>query len=131
MLQVPDRYGATVAVREILSERESDGPWVSSTRVTLQQVADRAGVSRTTASFVLTGRRDMRISAAAEERVLKASRELDYRPSLVARALMNYGSQTIGLISDLLATEPFAGEAIRGALDTAVLKQHMLFVGET
>ncbi len=108
-----------------------DGPGVESTRVTLQQVADRAGVSRTTASFVLTGRRDMRISAAAQERVLQASRELSYRPSLVARALMNHRSQTIGLISDQLATEGFAGEAIRGSMATAVLNEHMLFVGET
>ena len=100
-------------------------------RVTLQQVADRAGVSRTTASFVLTGRRDMRISAAAQERVIRASRELNYRPSLVARALMNHRSQTIGLISDQLATEVFAGEAIRGALSTALLREHMLFVGES
>jgi LacI family transcriptional regulator len=99
--------------------------------VTLQQVADRAGVSRTTASFVLTGRRDMRISAAAQERVMHASRELNYRPSLVARALMNHRSQTIGLISDQLATEVFAGEAIRGALSTALLREHMLFVGES
>ncbi len=35
-------------------------------RVTLLDVARRAGVSRTTASFVLTGRRDMRISVDAE-----------------------------------------------------------------
>jgi LacI family transcriptional regulator len=104
---------------------------VTQPRVTLQQVAERAGVSRTTASFVLTGRRDMRISLAAQERVLQASRELNYRPSLVARALMNHRSQTIGLISDLLATEVFAGEAIRGALATAVLNSHMLFVAET
>src|ERR1700712_5244681 len=73
----------------------------------------------------------MRISSAAQERVLQASRELNYRPSLVARALMNHQSQTIGLISDLLATEVFAGEAIRGSLATAVLNEHMLFVGET
>lgn len=103
----------------------------ATTRVTLQQVADRAGVSRTTASFVMTGRRDMRISVAAQERVLQASRELSYRPSLVARALMNYPSQTIGVISDLLATETFAGEAIRGALATAVHHEHLMFVGET
>jgi LacI family transcriptional regulator len=104
---------------------------VTSTRVTLQQVADRAGVSRTTASFVMTGRRDMRISAAAQERVMQAARELNYRPSLVARALMNHQSQTIGLISDQLATEVFAGQAIRGSLATAVRHEHMLFVAET
>ena len=36
---------------------------------------------------------------------------------------MNHHSQTIGLISDQLATEVFAGEAIRGSLATAVLQR--------
>ena len=75
-------------------------------RVTLRDVAERAGVSRTTASFVTTGRRDMGISAQAEERVNKAARELGYRPSLLARGLRTNLSQTIGLISDVVATEP-------------------------
>ena len=65
-------------------------------RVTLMDVAQRAGVSRTTASFVTTGRNDMRISADAQERVLKAARELNYRPSLLARSLRTNRSQTMG-----------------------------------
>lgn len=100
-------------------------------RVTLQHVAERAGVSKTTASFVLTGRRDMRISADAEERVVRAARELDYRPNLMARSLRTNVSQTIGLVSDVIATEAFAGEMIRGALSTAILNQHLLFIGES
>src|SRR6478736_1615830 len=91
-----------------------------SPRITLLDVAERAGVSRTTASFVLTGRRDMRISADAEERVRRAARELGYRPSLLARSLRTNQSQTLGLISDVIATEVFAGELIRGSLATAL-----------
>ena len=100
-------------------------------RVTLRDVADRAGVSRTTASFVMTGRRDMRISADAEERVRRAARELDYRPNLMARSLRTNDSQTIGLISDVIATEAFAGEVVRGTLATALLRDHLMFIGET
>jgi LacI family transcriptional regulator len=103
----------------------------ASARVTLLDVAERAGVSRTTASFVLTGRRDMRISADAEERVQRASRELGYRPSLLARSLRTNQSQTLGLISDVIATEVFAGEMVRGSLATALLHDHLLFIGET
>ncbi len=45
-------------------------------RVTLADVARRAGVSQTAASFVLTGRREeMRISADVEARVLQAAQE--------------------------------------------------------
>ena len=73
-------------------------------RVTLLHVAQRAGVSRTTASFVMTGRRDMRISSDAEQRVLRAARELSCRPSLLARSLRTNLSQTIGLLSDVIAS---------------------------
>ncbi|WP_420122456.1 LacI family DNA-binding transcriptional regulator [Nakamurella sp.] len=100
-------------------------------RVTLREVAERARVSRTTASFVLSGRRDMRISADAETRVRQAARELNYRPSLLARSLRTNSSQTIGLLSDQIASEMFAGEAVRGALTSALQHEHLLFVGET
>ena len=94
-------------------------------------VAQRAGVSRTTASFVMTGRRDMRISSDAEQRVLRAARELNYRPSLLARSLRTNLSQTIGMLSDVIATEVFAGEVVRGSLATALLHDHLMFIGET
>ena len=100
-------------------------------RVTLMDVAQRAGVSRTTASFVTTGRNDMRISADAQERVLKAARELNYRPSLLARSLRTNRSQTIGMLSDGVAADAFAGEMIRGSLTSALLHEHLLFVAET
>ena len=100
-------------------------------RATLMDVAQLAGVSRTTASFVMTGRRDMRISTDAEQRVLRAARELNYRPSLLARSLRTNQSQTLGLISDVVATEIFAGELVRGSLATALLRSHLLFIGET
>jgi LacI family transcriptional regulator len=100
-------------------------------RVTLLDVARRAGVSRTAASFVMTGRRDMRISAETEERVLRAARELSYRPNLMARSLRTRQTQTIGLVSDTIATEPFAGEIVRGSVATALIHKHLLFIGET
>jgi len=100
-------------------------------RVTLLEVARHAGVSRTTASFVMTGRRDMRISAEAEQRVRRAARELNYRPNLLARGLRTRLTHTIGLISDTIATEAFAGEVVRGAVSTALLHNHLLFIGET
>lgn len=106
-------------------------PTGPASRVTLREVAERAGVSRTTASFVLSGRRDMRISAEAEARVRQAARELNYRPSLLARSLRTNSSQTIGLLSDQIASEMFAGEAVRGALTSALQHEHLLFVGET
>jgi LacI family transcriptional regulator len=101
-------------------------------RATLLQVAQRAGVSRSTASFVLAGRHlDMRISEDARQRVLRAAQELDYRPNLMARSLRTKVTRTIALVSDTLASDPYAGKAINGALAAAVAHGHLLFIGET
>ncbi len=58
------------------------------TRTTLDEVAKRAGVSRTTASLVLTGKAsNHRISEETRQRVKEAARELDYSPNLLVRSL--------------------------------------------
>jgi LacI family transcriptional regulator len=101
-------------------------------RATLLQVAQRAGVSRSTASFVLAGRHlDMRISEDARQRVLRAAQELDYRPNLMARSLRTKVTRTIALLSDTIATDPYAGGAVHGSLAAAVAQGHLLFIGET
>lgn len=106
-------------------------PGMPSQRVTLAEVARRAGVSRTTASFVLSGRSDMRISEEAHDRVLRAARELNYRPNLMARSLRTKVTHTIALVSDTIATEQYAGQVVLGALAATVAHEHMLFVAET
>src|SRR5690349_17673747 len=88
-------------------------------RVTLQDVADRAGTSRTTAHYVLTGRdREMRIAEGTRRRVLRAANELRYRPNLMARGLRTRVTRTIAFISDTVATEAYAGDLVYGALAT-------------
>lgn len=80
----------------------------------------------------MTGRAaDMRISEAAKQKVLAAAAELGYRPNLTARSLRTNKTHTIGLVSDVIATTPFAGEVIHGALDAALQNGHLLFVAET
>ncbi|MET0966159.1 MAG: LacI family transcriptional regulator, partial [Nakamurella sp.] len=78
-----------------------------------------------------TGRTDMRISVEAQVRVLRAARELNYRPSLLARSLRTNRSQTIGLIIDSVGSDAFAGELVRGSLRGALLHEHLVFVAET
>ena len=105
---------------------------MSTRRVTLADVARSAGVSQTAASFVLSGRREeMRISADVEERVRRAARETGYRPNIVSRSLRTGTTNTIGFVSDTVATTPFAGHLIWGALDAARDHGHLLFVAET
>src|SRR4051812_9907542 len=107
-------------------------PFITSKRVTLADVARRAGVSQTAASFVLTGRREeMRISIEVESRVLEAARETGYRPNIVSRSLRTGTTHTIGFISDTIATTPFAGNLIKGALEAARDRGHLLLIAET
>lgn len=63
---------------------------------TIYDVATAAGVSISTVSHVLNGTR--RVAKATEQRVLNAVKELNYRPSSVARALVRQETKTIALI---------------------------------
>ena len=101
-------------------------------RVTLADVARRAAVSQTTASFVLSGRREeMRISAQVETRVLLAVKETGYRPNILSRSLRTGATQTVGLVSDTVATTPYAGHLVWGALDAARERGRLLLIAET
>src|SRR4051794_21158147 len=101
-------------------------------RATLQDVADRAGTSRTTAHYVLTGRdREMRIAEETRRRVLRAAAELRYRPDLMARGLRTGVTRTVALITDTIATEPYAGDLVYGSLAATAAHGYLLFVTET
>jgi len=105
---------------------------VKSKRVTLADVAAAAGVSRTTASLVLSDRGDeLRISEAAQQRVRRVAAELAYRPNILSSALRRGSSRTIGFVSDTVATSQLAGDLIKGALEHAHRNGYMLFIGET
>lgn len=73
----------------------------------------------------------MRISDDAEQRVLQAARELQYRPNMVSASLRTGTTHTIGFISDTIATSPFAGDLIKGSLEAARDRGFLLFIGET
>jgi LacI family transcriptional regulator len=61
-------------------------------------VAKRAGVSQTTVSYVLSGRKDVVIPESTRERIWRAARELGYRPNSLARGLVKGKTQTIGVL---------------------------------
>ncbi|GAA2075035.1 LacI family DNA-binding transcriptional regulator [Pseudolysinimonas kribbensis] len=100
-------------------------------RVTLADVARRAGVSPTAASMILNGKPDTRLSADAHARVNAAARDLGYRPNIGARALRTDRTYTIGFISDVVATTRFASGLIKGALEEAESAGHVVLVLET
>ncbi|AEB44986.1 MULTISPECIES: LacI family DNA-binding transcriptional regulator [Micromonospora] len=100
-------------------------------RATLADVAKRAGLSKTAASMVLNGREGTRLSAEAHQRVFAAAEELGYRPNVAARSLRTRKTATIAFVSDIVATTRFAGGLIRGALDAARERDHVLLITET
>ena len=97
----------------------------------MQDVAHRAGVSRTTASFVINNVNGAGIPEETRQRVWDAVKELGYRPNAIARGLRSAKTSTIGFISDEVATSPFAGEIIRGAQDRAWEDEMLLLLVNT
>ncbi|MFB9236955.1 LacI family DNA-binding transcriptional regulator [Plantactinospora siamensis] len=88
-------------------------------RVSIRDVAAAAGVSVTTVSHVLNRVDGTRVSPQTRERVEGAARRLGYAANGLARGLRLQRSQTLGLLSDRIATTPYAGRIILGAQETA------------
>ncbi len=92
-------------------------------RVTSQDVAELAGVSRTTVSFVLNNVPGVRIAEETRRRVLEAARELGYFPHAAARSLVTQRSNLIGFVlcqsPDRVFSDAFLPEVLRGVGDVA------------
>lgn len=88
-------------------------------RVTMKDVALKAGVSQSTVSFVLNGLEDMRISRETRKRVMQAVQELGYRPRGAGRPPKSAGAGVVGFMIDEIATSPFAAISIEGAQEAA------------
>lgn len=67
-------------------------------RPTAREVAELAGVSRTTVSFVLNNVPGMRISEETRQRVLQAARQLHYYPDATARRMVAGRTKIIGFV---------------------------------
>jgi len=67
-------------------------------RTTSLDVANKAGVSRTTVSFVLNNVPGVNISKTTREKVLKAAQKLNYHPNAAGRKLVSGKSHTLGLV---------------------------------
>lgn len=99
---------------------------------TLRDVAHRAGVSRTTASYILNGRADeMRIAPATVDKVRAVVADLGYRPNRSARSLRTSRTATVGLISDQIAGEQYGSSMLTGASLAARELDHLVVMGES
>lgn len=85
---------------------------------TLTDVAQRAGVSVSAVSRVLSDAPSARVSAQTRERIHAAARELGYRPNFAARALKFSRTNVIALVVPDLTNAIFT-ELMRGVEDEA------------
>ncbi|MGB4594712.1 MAG: LacI family DNA-binding transcriptional regulator [Anaerolineaceae bacterium] len=96
-------------------------------RITSQDVADLAGVSRTTVSFVLNEDHRFAIRPETREKVFQAAKSLSYVPNASARALALNQSRAIGLIltrdPHYIAADTFLPQILSGLLDAS--KQYL------
>ncbi|MFY9926763.1 MAG: LacI family DNA-binding transcriptional regulator [Streptosporangiaceae bacterium] len=98
-------------------------------RVTLQDVADRAGVSLTTASRVVNeGSR--RVGAQLADRVNQAVAELGYTANLQARAVATGQSTMIGVVVHDIA-DPYFSSIASGLIEAAGAQQLLVCMSST
>lgn len=78
-------------------------------KVSIKDIAQRAGVSNATVSLVLSGKlKKGRVSKEKADQIRSIAQELNYQPNNLARSLQSGRSQTIGLlVADI--SNPFFG----------------------
>lgn len=98
-----------------------------SSRTTIAEVAEKAGVSRTTVSHVLSGNRP--VAAPTRDRVERTIDELGFRPNGLARSLRIKRSDTVALIIPDI-TNPYYPVLARG-LDDAMSGRYRTYICNT
>jgi LacI family transcriptional regulator len=96
--------------------------------VTIADVAERAGVSKTTVSHVLSGKRP--VARATRERIEQVIEELGFRPNALARSLRMQRTQMVALILPDI-TNPYYPVLARGVQDTLVEEGYHAFLCNT
>ncbi|MBM3715137.1 MAG: LacI family DNA-binding transcriptional regulator [Actinobacteria bacterium] len=99
-------------------------------RVRIADVARAAGVSPATVSLVLNDA-ESRISSETKDRVRRVADEVGYSPNPIARSLRTRVTGTIGLVSDRIATTPFAGRMLAGAQEVARENSRLVILVDT
>lgn len=99
-------------------------------KVSLKDVAAKAGVSTTLVSYVLNGKQSNRISLETAERIKVAAQSLEYSPNYLARSLKSNRSFILGLIlADI--SNPFFSKLARVISDKADAAGYSLMIGSS
>ena len=101
---------------------------MSPKKVTIEDVARSAGVSRQTVSRAINDLGE--ISPQTRARVLRAAEDMGYRPSNIARGLATRRTYTLGLVIPDVAN-PFFSDVARGAEHVAYTGGYNVFLCNT
>lgn len=96
-------------------------------KVTIETVAQKVGVSTATVSYALSGKR--KISQEVTEKILQAVEELNYRPSITARNLASSKTWTVGLYASPtqnIKEDYFFNNILAGVLDTLHTRKYQI-----
>lgn len=99
-----------------------------STKHTIEDIAQKAGVSRGTVSRVLNNHPS--VNAATRARVMAVIESLNYRPNFSARHMRTASSNLVGfgLITDEVITTPYAVDIISGAQEALWARNKVMLV---
>ncbi|MFH7000346.1 LacI family DNA-binding transcriptional regulator [Flavobacterium sp. FlaQc-57] len=99
-------------------------------RISIKDVAVKAGVSIASVSYVLNNKIDSRIGKDTIEKVKRAAEELNYRPNNIAKSLKTQRTNIIGLIVADIAN-PYFSQIARIIEDEANKIGYTLLIGSS
>ncbi len=106
-----------------------------SKRATAQDVANLAGVSRTTVSFVLNQVAGMRIGDETRQRVIEAATQLNYHPDATARRMVRGRTNIIGFVlrqtPDQVFADRFLPQVLHGLSKAAAAQGYHILIEPT
>lgn len=102
---------------------------VNDKKMTIKDIAELAGVSKTTVSFYLNGKLD-KMSEETREKLRAIIAKYHYSPSVAARMVNQKQSRLIGvIIGDI--TNSFSNQIVKGIEDTARERGYQMIIGNS
>lgn len=98
------------------------------TKLTITDIANMAGVSKATVSRVINKTKP--VSSEVRQRVMQVIKETGYKPSFVARSLINKETNIIGIVVPDISNE-FCSQLVQGVVDVANIYNYTMILCNT
>lgn len=98
-------------------------------KLTINEIAEQAGVSKTTVSFYLNGKTN-KMSEETQRRIQQIIDETGYQPNAAARAMKSKSSGLVGVILGDVS-DPYCARALKGIEDAASEQGCQILVGNS